>query len=121
MKRSELKKLIRKLVKEQITLGNTPLHKKPRICSSNEWQAIISMGREEDYCLGVGITGMSPNSTTYNRCKSGSDFIYPVPTDINPDGRVGNEFCVCCEYERIPDRIDRRGTGNITRSKQRRR
>ena len=52
---------------------------------------------------------------------SGSDFIYPVPTDINPDGRVGNEFCVCCEYERIPDRIDRRGTGNITRSEQRRR
>tara|TARA_A100001201_G_scaffold64315_1_gene60607 strand:+ start:217 stop:549 length:333 start_codon:yes stop_codon:yes gene_type:complete len=103
-KLQEVKKVIKKLIKEQLTvqMGNTPLHKLPRICQSKVWQGIVDLGLKNAYC-GVDDLGIATGGI---RCSgnNAADMIFPVPTEITPAGRVGNEYCVCCDLKKIPDK-----------------
>ena len=99
-KLQEVKKAIKKLIKEQIQLGNSPLHKRPPICKTKTWQGILALYGPESYCFGIA---------DQPRCRGEENFTYMVPTEIDPSGRVGNEYCVCCEYEKIPDKKPKSG------------
>ena len=104
MKKSKLRSIIRELIKEQLggqslTLGDTPTYKQPRECSSNIWQYVVSKGWKEAYC---GLRPEFIGQGTRGGCRGDDPFQFPVSTEIDPSGRIGREYCACCEYELVP-------------------
>ena len=103
-KTNEIKHLIKKILKEQ-NVSPGPLSPMADIgsntsspsntssgpgldCQSGIW-ALMPLNQQNIYCNG---------NNSIQGCRGGNrNFVFQVPTEIHPKGRIGGEYCGCCK------------------------